>query len=81
MRPNDPSPKLRRVTKLADMLPVDLRHIQITVQLDETINSFTPHQQGEAIARREAGQAVTEIARSYIVSHSTIARLAPNRRS
>jgi len=33
------------------------------------------HQQKEAMARREAGEVLTEIARSYNVSHSTISRL------
>jgi DNA invertase Pin-like site-specific DNA recombinase len=37
---------------------------------------LTPHQQREALARRAAGEACTEIARSYAVSHSTISRLA-----
>lgn len=36
---------------------------------------LTPHQQREAIARRENGEALTDIARSYNVSHSTISRL------
>lgn len=36
---------------------------------------LTPHQRREALARREAGEALTEIARSYNVSHSTISRL------
>jgi DNA invertase Pin-like site-specific DNA recombinase len=36
---------------------------------------LTPHQQREAIKRRDAGEAVREIARSYAVSHSTISRL------
>jgi DNA invertase Pin-like site-specific DNA recombinase len=36
---------------------------------------LTTHQQREALARREAGEPVTEIARSYNVSHSTICRL------
>jgi DNA invertase Pin-like site-specific DNA recombinase len=35
------------------------------------------HQQREAIARREAGEALVDIARSYRVSHTTIGRLAP----
>ena len=34
------------------------------------------HQRAEALARREAGEACTAIARSYAVSHSTISRLA-----
>ena len=38
--------------------------------------ALTKHQQTEALARREAGEALTEIARSYNVSHSTISRLA-----
>ena len=38
---------------------------------------LTPHQRHEALARREAGEALTEIARTYAVSHSTISRLAP----
>jgi DNA invertase Pin-like site-specific DNA recombinase len=36
---------------------------------------LTLHQQREAIARRESGEALTEIGRSYNVSHSTISRL------
>jgi transposase-like protein len=37
---------------------------------------LTPHQRQEAIARRIAGESVTEIARSYNVDHSMISRLA-----
>ena len=37
---------------------------------------LTKHQQAQALARREAGEALTEIARTYNVSHSTISRLA-----
>jgi DNA invertase Pin-like site-specific DNA recombinase len=36
---------------------------------------LTPHQRREALARREAGEPLTEIGRSYAVSHSTISRL------
>jgi DNA invertase Pin-like site-specific DNA recombinase len=36
---------------------------------------LTPHQISEAVRRREAGEALTEIGRSYNVSHSTISRL------
>lgn len=36
---------------------------------------LTPHQRHEAIARRTAGELLTDIARSYNVSHSTISRL------
>lgn len=36
---------------------------------------LTSHQKREAIARREAGEILTDIARSYNVSHSTISRL------
>lgn len=36
---------------------------------------LTPHQIQEAITRREAGEALVEIGRSYNVSHSTISRL------
>lgn len=36
---------------------------------------LTPHQRQEAVARRERGELLTEIARSYNVSHSTISRL------
>jgi DNA invertase Pin-like site-specific DNA recombinase len=36
---------------------------------------LTPHQKREALARRDGGEPVTEIARSYNVSHSTISRL------
>jgi DNA invertase Pin-like site-specific DNA recombinase len=38
--------------------------------------TLTPHQRSEALARRAAGEACVEIARSYAVSHSTISRLA-----
>jgi DNA invertase Pin-like site-specific DNA recombinase len=36
---------------------------------------LTTHQQQEALARREAGEALVEIGRSYNVSHPTISRL------
>jgi DNA invertase Pin-like site-specific DNA recombinase len=36
---------------------------------------LTPHQVREALARREAGESLMEIGRSYNVSHSTISRL------
>jgi DNA invertase Pin-like site-specific DNA recombinase len=36
---------------------------------------LTNHQINEALRRREAGEALTEIARTYNVSHSTISRL------
>jgi DNA invertase Pin-like site-specific DNA recombinase len=36
---------------------------------------LSPHQRREALARRAAGEALTEIARTFGVSHSTISRL------
>jgi DNA invertase Pin-like site-specific DNA recombinase len=36
---------------------------------------LTPHQAREALTRRDAGEPLTQIARSYNVSHSTISRL------
>ena len=36
---------------------------------------LTPHQQREAVKRRDAGETLADIARSYNVSHSTISRL------
>jgi DNA invertase Pin-like site-specific DNA recombinase len=36
---------------------------------------LTAHQRQEALARREAGESVVDIARSYAVAHSTIVRL------
>ena len=36
---------------------------------------LTAHQRQEAMARRESGEALVDIARSYNVSHSTISRL------
>ncbi len=36
---------------------------------------LTPHQRREALARRDAGEPLVEIARTYAVSHSTISRL------
>jgi DNA invertase Pin-like site-specific DNA recombinase len=37
--------------------------------------TLTPHQRQEALARRAAGEALVDIARTYNVSHSTISRL------
>jgi len=37
--------------------------------------ALTHHQRQEAVARREAGEALVDIGRSYNVSHSTISRL------
>ena len=37
---------------------------------------LTPHQQREAVKRRDAGETLADIARSYNVSHSTISRLS-----
>jgi hypothetical protein len=36
---------------------------------------LTPHQIAEARKRREAGEALSDIGRSFNVSHSTISRL------
>ena len=36
---------------------------------------LTPHQQREAIKRRESGEPIRDIARSYNVHNSTISRL------
>jgi hypothetical protein len=36
---------------------------------------LTPHQRSEAIARRDAGESLMDIGRSYNVSHSIISRL------
>ena len=36
---------------------------------------MTPHQQKEALRRRDAGERMRDMARSYNVSHSTISRL------
>lgn len=38
-------------------------------------SKLTQYQQREAIARRDAGESVTDIARSYGVSHTTISGL------
>jgi DNA invertase Pin-like site-specific DNA recombinase len=38
-------------------------------------SKLTHHQRQEAIARRETGEPLVDIARSYAVSHSTISRL------
>ena len=38
-------------------------------------SKLTAHQKREAIARRDAGEALTDIARTYGVSHTTIGRL------
>jgi DNA invertase Pin-like site-specific DNA recombinase len=45
-------------------------------------SKLTRHQKQEAIARRDAGESLTDIARTYNVSHTTIGRLtmaAPDR--
>src|SRR6266853_5188342 len=39
---------------------------------------LTPHQRREALSRRANGEPLTEIARSYNVSHTTISRLTPS---
>jgi DNA invertase Pin-like site-specific DNA recombinase len=36
---------------------------------------LTPHQRQEALARRDAGESLSDIARTYGVAHTTIARL------
>jgi DNA invertase Pin-like site-specific DNA recombinase len=36
---------------------------------------LTPHQRREALARRDAGESLSDIARTYGVAHTTIARL------
>lgn len=36
---------------------------------------LTAHQRREALARRDAGESIVDIARSYAVAHSTISRL------
>jgi DNA invertase Pin-like site-specific DNA recombinase len=38
-------------------------------------SKLSPHQQREALARRDAGEAQSDIARTYGVSHTTIGRL------
>jgi DNA invertase Pin-like site-specific DNA recombinase len=38
-------------------------------------SKLSSHQQREAIARRDAGEALTDIARTFGVSHTTIGRL------
>jgi IS30 family transposase len=42
----------------------------------EGLRQAQPDYRSEAPARRESGEPVTEIARSYNVAHSTISRLA-----
>ena len=37
---------------------------------------LTPHQQREAVRRRDKGEPMREIARTFNVSHSTISRLS-----
>src|SRR6516162_8425042 len=41
---------------------------------------LTGHQRREALARREAGEVLTDIARTYNVSHSTISHQSPKGR-
>lgn len=40
-------------------------------------SALTAHQKREALARREAGEPLTEIARTFGVSHTTISRVRP----
>jgi IS30 family transposase len=42
-------------------------------------HKLTPRQQREARARRDAGESLTAIARSYNVHHATISRLCADR--
>jgi len=42
--------------------------------------ALTPYQRAEALRRREAGETLTEIAKSFNVSHMTIARLGDEAR-
>lgn len=42
---------------------------------------LTAHQRHEALARREAGEALAEIGRTFAVSHSTISRLTSQKAS
>jgi DNA invertase Pin-like site-specific DNA recombinase len=39
-------------------------------------SALTPHQKREALTRREAGEPLTDIARTFGVSHTTISRLS-----
>ena len=39
---------------------------------------LTPHQRAEAVKRRDAGEPIREIARTYNVHNSTISRLPPS---
>ena len=39
----------------------------------------TPHQRREALARREVGETLTDIARTFDVHHSMISRLGRTR--
>ena len=39
---------------------------------------LTPHQQREAMKRRDTGETQRSVARSYNVNRATISRLAPN---
>jgi DNA invertase Pin-like site-specific DNA recombinase len=41
--------------------------------------ALTPYQRAEALRRRASGETLTEIARSFNVSHTTIARLGSYR--
>jgi DNA invertase Pin-like site-specific DNA recombinase len=40
-------------------------------------SKLTPHQQREALERRENGETLVDIARTFNVSHATISRLSP----
>jgi len=41
-------------------------------------SQLAEHQRKEALARRERGELMTDIVRSYNVSHSTVSRLMPS---
>ena len=67
---------------IRDRPPQQIRRVTRQPRLVTAVNNAGPatltlHQQREAIKRRDSGEPIRDIARSYNVHNSTISRLIP----
>ena len=70
------SDRLSRDTNQRQLRPARARReLQRRAGRPGALPKLTHHQRQEAAARREAGEALVDTARTYNVSHSTISRL------